>query len=105
MTGKIQQIIDDIRGKTEALHRQLQEERSTTARLLQEIADLKSSITEKERHEAVLFADIDKLKMELEAAKIQVQDPFDRSVRNREEDIDELVKEIEYCIGQLKNKA
>jgi chromosome segregation ATPase len=105
MTGKIQQIIDDIRGKTETLHRQLQEERATTARLLQEIADLKSSITEKERHEAVLFSDIDKLKMELEAAKIQVQDPSDRSVRNREEDIDELVKEIEYCISQLKNKA
>lgn len=105
MTGKLQQIIDEIRGKTETLHHQLQEERATTARLLQESADLKSSITEKEKHEAVLFADIDKLKMELEAAKIQVQDPSDRSVRNREEDIDELVKEIEYCISQLKNKA
>ncbi len=105
MTEKLQQIIDDIRGKTETLHRQLQEERVNTARLQNEIAELKSTIAAKEQHESVLFADIDKLKMELEAIRIQVKDPSDLSVRNRDEEIDELVKEIEYCISQLKNKA
>jgi division protein CdvB (Snf7/Vps24/ESCRT-III family) len=105
MTGKIQQIIDDIRGKTETLHRQLQEERATSARLQNEITELKTIIEKKEQHESLLFSDIEKLKMELETTRNQVQDSSDFSVRNRDEEIDELVKEIEYCISQLKNKA
>ena len=102
MTEKIQQFIDEIRQKTLAMHRQLNEERSKNESLMLELSDLKSKLSEKEKQEAVLIEDIEKLKVELEASRTQVQGSDLISSRRRDEEIDELVKEIEYCISQLK---
>lgn len=101
MTDKIQQFIDDIRQKSMALHLQLNEERSKNQDLIVELEGLKLKLSEKEKQEAVLFEDIEKLKVELEASRNQVQGSEIPS-RRRDEEIDELVKEIEYCISQLK---
>lgn len=105
MTPKIQQVIDEIRSKALKMHDQLIAERAVSDELRKELAELRSTISVKEAQEAVLFADIEKLKGELEATRTQFQGDSDLDKRNRDEEIDELVKEIEYCISQLKNKA
>lgn len=102
MTERIQHSIDEIRLKSKALHHQLTEERETNKSLLTELRTLKETEESLKKNEVAYLQEISDLKMALEEAKSQVVEVSVPSVGKTEEEIDELVKEIEYCISQLK---
>lgn len=102
MTDKIQQFIDEISRKSRALHHQLVEERIKNEQLRTEIVTLQEQIMANSGQIESQSLEISKLKGELEATKLQGIEEPTVSDRRKEEEIDELVKEIEYCISQLK---
>lgn len=101
MTERIQHIIDEIRLKSQALHHQLNEEREKNRAFQAEMQLLTERLqAQKQRDEEHLVA-IEVLKAELEVTKSQVVENSN-PIGRKDEEIDELVKEIEYCISQLK---
>jgi predicted transcriptional regulator len=102
MTDKIQQFIDEITRKSRSLHHQLVEERMKNEQLRTEIVNLQEQLMANSGQIESQSLEITKLKGELEAAKLQVIEEPIVSDHRKEEEIDELVKEIEYCISQLK---
>lgn len=102
MTDKIQQFIDEIARKSRMLHQQLVEERMKSEQLRTEVVNLQEQLMINSGQIESQSLEISRLKGELEAAKLQVVEvPIVSDVR-KDEEIDELVKEIEYCISQLK---
>lgn len=102
MTDKIQQFIDEIARKSRMLHQQLVEERMKNEQLRTEVVNLQEQLMINSGQIESQSLEISRLKGELEAAKLQVVEvPIVSDVR-KDEEIDELVKEIEYCISQLK---
>jgi uncharacterized protein YfkK (UPF0435 family) len=101
MTERIQHIIDEIRLKSQAISHQLHEEREKNKALQAELQLITERLEVQKQKEELSLSEIAALKEELEAAKGQVVETSLPSGRNDEE-IDELVKEIEYCISQLK---
>lgn len=102
MTERIQEIIDEIRLKSKALHHQLVTERETNKSLHTEIQTLQEIEQDLKKNEVAYLQEISDLKMTLEVAKSKVVEVSDPSLGKKDEEIDELVKEIEYCISQLK---
>jgi chromosome segregation ATPase len=102
MTERIQKSIEEIRIKSKALFFQLTEEREMNKSLLAELRTLKEIESNLIEKEAACLREISDLKMALEEAKSQVVEVSIPSFGKKEDEIDELVKEIEYCIGQLK---
>jgi hypothetical protein len=102
MTDKIQQFIDEITLKSRALHHQLVEERAKNERFLKEIVGLQEDIATNKELINSQSVENASLKDELEAMKLQVVEKPIISDQRKDEEIDELVKEIEYCISQLK---
>lgn len=101
MTDRIQNIIEDIRHKSVAMHQQLLEEREKNSVFQSEVQLLTESIELQTQEENKLLTEISMLKAELEMAKSQVVENSHPSGK-KDEEIDELVKEIEHCISQLK---
>lgn len=101
MTEHIQQIIEKIRQKSLALHTQLNEEREKNKEFQAEIAVLKENQQSQKQKEDEHLSEIASLKMELEATKGQIVENS-RPIGKKDDEIDELVKEIEHCISQLK---
>jgi methyl-accepting chemotaxis protein len=102
MTEKIQQIIDDIRQKMAVLDHQLTEVRASNAVLQAELNESNIQLEKSKNEGEILVEAVNELKIALEAANNQVVE-VDRPTQGRRDDeIDELVKEIEYCISQLK---
>lgn len=101
MTERIQHIIDEIRLKSQALHHQLNEEREKNRAFQAEMQLLTERLQAHKLRDDEHLAAIEALKTELEMAKSQVVENSNPIVR-KDEEIDELVKEIEYCISQLK---
>jgi septal ring factor EnvC (AmiA/AmiB activator) len=101
MTDRIQNIIDDIRHKSAALHQHLLDERDKNSAFQSEIQLLTESIEHQKQEENKLLSEITMLKAELEMTKSQVIENSHPSGK-KDEEIDELVKEIEHCISQLK---
>jgi methyl-accepting chemotaxis protein len=102
MTEKIQQIIDDIRQKMAVLDHQLTEVRANNAVLQAELNESNIQLEKSKNEGESLVEAVNELKIALEAANNQVVE-VDRPTQGRRDDeIDELVKEIEYCISQLK---
>lgn len=102
MTEKIQQIIDDIRLKMAGLDHQLKEVRANNAVLQAELNESNIQLEKSKKEGENLIDAVNELKVALEAANNQVVE-VDRPAQGRRDDeIDELVKEIEYCISQLK---
>jgi methyl-accepting chemotaxis protein len=102
MTEKIQQIIDDIRQKMAVLDHQLTEVRASNAVLQAELNESNIQLEKSKNEGESLVEAVNELKIALEAANNQVVE-VDRPTQGRRDDeIDELVKEIEYCISQLK---
>jgi septal ring factor EnvC (AmiA/AmiB activator) len=100
MTERIRQLIDEISRKAEKIHLQLLEERERNSKLtadLQELGSKHNSLKEEFENRQNL---VESLHQEVEKLKSQVVD-VPGPGRNDQE-IDELVKEIEYCISQLK---
>ncbi|MBC9811963.1 hypothetical protein H9Y05_05675 [Crocinitomicaceae bacterium CZZ-1] len=104
MNEKIQHIIQDIRRKKNAVNEVLNQEKQKVHQLEQEIVQLKSDNESKQSEISRLSKDNAELQSLLEETKNQI---INSNVpeTNRHEQIDELVREIEYCIGQLKNNA
>lgn len=104
MNEKIQHIIQDIRRKKNVLDDLLNQQKQRANQLEQEIAQLKSDLESKNSDISRLRNDNAEIQSLLEEAKNQV---INSKVpeNNSHEQIDELVREIEYCIGQLKNNA
>lgn len=101
MTEHIQQIIEKIRLKVQGLHTQLTEEREKSKEFQAEIALLKENQQLQKQKEDENLSQIASLKLELETSKSQIVENS-RPIGKKDEEIDELVKEIEHCISQLK---
>ena len=102
MSDKALQLIDEIRSRSLKIKGKLDEERQNNAVLTNTIADLKKELEQKELDLSEVKSKVAELEKEILTTKEQVINPVISSERNDEE-IDELVKEIEYCISQLKN--
>lgn len=101
MSDRISQLLDQVREKS-ILHRdQLVAERSKNETLHSEINTLKTSLSDCTSKIDALNTEVETLKKAQIASKEQnaVATP-ETGVSDKQ--IDDLVKEIEYCIGQLK---
>ena len=101
MSDRISHLIVQVREKS-ILHRdQFVAERSKNEELQAEISTLKNSLSESTSKLDALAAEIESLKKIHETSYEQnAVVTSDRGISD--EQIDDLVKEIEYCIGQLK---
>ena len=102
MTEKIQHIIDGIRLKCKALYSQLESERALRLEQEAELSTVKNEFQELKDEKILLEDKITKLKSELELIEKQRIEEQQASLRDRNEEIDDLVREIEHCIKQLK---
>jgi len=102
MTEKIQQIIDGIRLKYKMLYSQLESERSLKLEIETELTSVKNDILILEKEKSEFEDQNEKLKSELETIIKQRVDENQASLKDRNEGIDELVREVEHCINQLK---
>ena len=102
MTERIQHIMNEIRAKALEIHSELVQERNKNQILQAQILEKEERLQAAKQLENEHLAVIDQLKLDLEVAKNQVVEVSVPQIGRNEEQIDELVKEIEYCIGQLK---
>jgi predicted nuclease with TOPRIM domain len=102
MTEKIQHIINDIRLKSNSLHSQLVSERERAKELEVELNEVTSQKNVLESEKTYLNESVIKLKSELETIFKQRVDEENSIIESRNQDIDDLVREIEHCINQLK---
>jgi hydroxypyruvate isomerase len=101
MNARIQQIIEEIKAKSLSMHVVLQNERAKSLNQQLEIDSLKVELDDLKINHGNLLSQVNLLQTQLEETKGQVVSSSDIPQRNNEE-IDELVKEIEYCINQLR---
>lgn len=104
MNDKIQDIIQEIRNKKKALSDLLINEKQKVLALETELAELKREAETTTNQLNQLQKENSDLQTLLEETKAQVnvaKEPANVGY----EHIDEMVREIEYCIGQLKNNA
>ena len=102
MTESIQSIINQISEKARALHGLLVVERENNASLLSKNEQLQSDLDEK-------LAEVSRLESKLNEQDKQMVGLTEQSSvstaipsRGNAQEIDELVKEIDYCISQLR---
>ena len=101
MADRINELIKNIREKVSQLKSQLSVEKSKNETLQEEVNQLKLQLTSRQTEVESLESKIVNLQSDIVKAKEQsVNHSPETSVSD--EQIDELVKEIEYCIGQLK---
>ncbi len=101
MTDRINTLIKTIGEKVTRMKDQLSVEQAKNESFQNEIAQLKEQLTSKSNEVEKLESKISDLKSEIGATKGQDVDGSNE-MSISDEQIDELVKEIEYCIGQLK---
>lgn len=101
MSDRVNELIEEIRGKATSMKQLISVEKEKNSGLAQEIEALKHELSSKETEVTQLKGEIASLKNDLSAKNEQ---SIERSTGNEisDEQIDELVKEIEYCIAQLK---
>jgi uncharacterized protein HemX len=99
MTSEIKSYIDQIRAKARQLHQQLVIERERSTSMDLEISRLKELLTQQESQltsvKDELVAVTDQLAEQREQVQVQ-------STSRGDFEIDGLVKEIDFCIQQLK---
>jgi len=101
MADRINELIQKIREKVSQLKGQLSVEKTKNESLKNEVDQLKTQLDATKNENESLKAKIVNLQSDIAKAKEQsVGGPDETSVSDGQ--IDELVKEIEYCIGQLK---
>lgn len=102
MSEKVYQLIDEVREKSLAIKASLETERSKLKSLESELDQLKEAIAMKESDLKKKDSEIAKLMSDLETNKTMGIDvPENKGFSD--EQIDELVKEIEYCIAKLRS--
>jgi len=117
MTDRIQHIIEEIRSKKNAVSNLLKIERENLAKandlnvqLSEKLAQESSNIQTLQHSNELLSNDLASAKQEIQSLKEQLnmivsEKISDPAIGKDAVQIDELVREIEYCIGQLKNNA
>lgn len=101
MSDRIKELVEEIRGKASDLRNQLTTERTRNQQLEEELAQLKSSVSEKDEAISALESKYNDLQNKQDLTiETGVEVVSDQRISDAE--IDELVKEIEYCIAQLK---
>ncbi|MFM6934397.1 MAG: hypothetical protein ACKOXP_03075 [Flavobacteriales bacterium] len=102
MTEKIQDTIQEISRKANRIGEALRVERSKNEILQEEIDRVNEQLVAESAAIALLKEEIETLKSALHLAENKVVEvPVSVKGKN-EQEIDELVKEIEFCIEQLK---
>jgi hypothetical protein len=102
MTEQIQKIIDQILSKSTALHKIALEERDKNGFLNLEIERLNKLLSDKNEECLTLSTDLELVRSALSLAENKVIENPVQAIGKNEQEIDELVKEIEFCIEQLK---
>lgn len=102
MTEKIQDTIQEISRKAERIGEALHSERSKNEILHEEIVRNKEQLAVELTAVSSLKVEIESLKSALHLAVNKVVEVPAPISRRTEQEIDELVKEIEFCIEQLK---
>ena len=102
MTEQIQKIIDQILSKSTALHKIALEERDKNGFLNLEIERLNKLLSDKNEECLTLSTDLELVRSALSLAENKVIENPGQAIGKSEQEIDELVKEIEFCIEQLK---
>ncbi len=102
MTESIQRKIQLISSKMKDLHSFLLEERAKNAKLITDNSTLKSELREKDeelngKNQYILEKENQLVKMNEQNTVSVPEESLTRSL-----EIDELVKEIEHCISQLR---
>lgn len=101
MSDRVNELIETLREKMILLKDQCAQERTKNDELIAENGVLKLSLIEKSNEVSSLQTKIESLEEAQRSAKEQsVNHSEEKKISN--EQIDELVSEIEYCIGQLK---
>src|SRR4051812_48996250 len=97
MTSEIKAYIDQISAKAHELHTLLVAERERSGSLLSEVSRL-NDVVGTQRNE------LDLLKQELESVTAKLTEEREQvpHIQNNGLDVDALVKEIDFCIQQLK---
>ena len=101
MADRINELIQKIREKVSQLKDQLSIEKTKSQSLQNEVNQLKAQLDTSREKIELLKSDKVNLQSELVKAKEQSTNSSNEAAVS-DEQIDELVKEIEYCIGQLK---
>jgi uncharacterized coiled-coil DUF342 family protein len=102
MNENIQNSIDGIHAKISSLTQRMNALKSQNTAMAEEIQSFQEQLHEYLQKESQLHETIEKLKQELNIANVQVIEFSQRPAGRSAEEIDELVKEIDYCIEQLK---
>ncbi|MBU2018063.1 MAG: hypothetical protein KJ941_00335 [Bacteroidetes bacterium] len=102
MTEKIQQKIDQITKKVSALQHNLAIQVDKSERLSSEIDSLKATIGALEEEIQAKESELISLSEKMMVTTEQNATSSTDFNPQRDNEIDDLVKEIEYCIGQLK---
>ena len=102
MTEKIQDTIQEISRKAVRIGEALRSERSKNEILQEEINRNKEELATELTANTHLKAEIESLKSALHLAENKVVEVPAPVIGRTEQEIDELVKEIEFCIEQLK---
>ncbi len=102
MTDNMQKIIDQILSKSNFLHKIVLEERDKNSHLNIEIERLNKLLSEKNEECLLLSKNLDSVQLALSLAQNKVIENPVQIIGKSEQEIDELVKEIEFCIEQLK---
>jgi hypothetical protein len=102
MTEQIQKVIDQILSKSIALHKIALEERDKNGFLNLEIERLNKLLSDKNEECLTLSTDLELVRSALSLAENKVIEKPVQTIGKNEQEIDELVKEIEFCIEQLK---
>lgn len=101
MSDRIQELVQSVKEKANVLHEKVQVERSKNQDLENSLLKLKEELKEKE-------AEVNRLRGEIEEyeTKLKTQNLVNVEAasgdRVSDAEIDELVREIDYCIAQLK---
>ncbi|MNJ82800.1 hypothetical protein D3C87_02050 [compost metagenome] len=99
MTSELKSLIEQIGAKSRQLHQSLVAERERVRSMTDEINRLNAEVSEVQNQKKVMEDELQNLKTELSQAREQVQVP---PVSTNGVEIDVLVKEIDFCIQQLK---
>ena len=102
MTEKIQNSIEEILGKVRAIHTSLEAERKKNTELEAKVKQLQVELANKSNQAFSLITEVETLHSALKLAQSKVVEVPTPVLGKREEEIDELVREIEHCIEQLK---
>ena len=101
MSDRVNELIENLREKMILLKDQCAQERSKNDELIAENEALKANLNEKSSEISTLQSMIESFKEAQNSAKEQNVSQSEEK-RISDEQINELVREIEYCIGQLK---